>query len=360
MKTKKHFLALADGEVFYGDSCGASADSFGEAVFNTGMTGYQEIATDPSYFGQIVALTTPEVGNYGVNHEDNESDGIHLGGMIFRKINQPSNYRSEGSFDAFLKSAGKPALTGVDIRRLVLHLRKAGTQKAYLHCTEDDFSENEAIQKAQNWSGLDGIDSVSEVSCRFFHPYPGSITDAPKVVVFDYGVKFSILRSLTAAGINVEILPAAAKARDALARKPNGILFSNGPGDPVGVKYAIETAHELIGSVPLMGICLGHQILALAAGAETERLAFGHHGCNHPVKCLINGSVAITSQNHNFAVRLETLPKTLELSHVNLNDGTVEGIRHRTEPVFSVQFHPEAAPGPHDAKSLFQQFRQMF
>ncbi len=360
MNVKQHFLALADGEIFYGDSCGAAVDSLGEAVFNTGMTGYQEIATDPSYFGQIVALTTAEIGNYGVNHNDNESAGLHLGGMIFREINPPSNFRSEGSFDCFLKSAGKPALARVDVRRLVLHLRKTGTQKAYLHCSSADLTESEAVQRAQNWPGLDGIDSASEVSCRIPYQYSSSVEGAPKVVVFDFGVKYSILRALAASGINVEILPAAAEARDALARKPNGILFSNGPGDPAGVKSAIKTARDLIGTVPLMGICLGHQILALAAGAETGRLTFGHHGCNHPVKSLLDGTVAITSQNHNFAVRPETLPAALELTHVNLNDGTVEGIRHRTEPVISVQFHPEAAPGPHDSKDLFQQFRQMF
>ena len=351
------YLALADGTVFPGVSCGASCDLPGEAVFNTGMTGYQEIVSDPSYFGQIVALSTAEVGNYGCNDEDMESRGVFLNGLIVQNLNPPSSWRSQQSLDGLLQKAGRPILAGVDTRKLVLHLRETGTQKAWLHADGTPLLPEEAVAKANAWSGLDGLDCASQVAAKA--PYTWCPEGERRVVVIDCGVKYNILRQLATMGCRVEVVPCGTTAEAILAMKPDGVLLSNGPGDPEGVKGVIEAVRKLLGRVPVMGICLGHQILGLACGAKTGRLSFGHHGCNHPVKNLLTQNVEITSQNHNFAVLPESLPAELEVTHLNLNDNSIEGMRHRTLPAFSVQYHPEAAPGPFDARYLFGQFRDL-
>ncbi len=350
------FLALADGTIFPGVSCGAPVDLPGEAVFNTGMTGYQEILSDPSYYGQIVALSTAEVGNYGCNEEDMESRDLFLSGLIVQNMNPPSSWRSQESLSDCLKRHGKPALSGMDTRRLVLHLRDHGTQKAWLHADGTDLSPEEAVAKAKEWHGLDGIDCATKVAAKA--PYDWNQEGDKTVVVIDCGVKWNILRCLAKQGFKVRVLPAGCTADDVLALSPDGVLLSNGPGDPDGVQGVIPCVKQLLGRIPIMGICLGHQILGLACGGRTGRLPFGHHGCNHPVQEVATGQVAITSQNHNFALLPDALPDCLEVTHWNLNDHTIEGVRHKTLPAFSVQYHPEAAPGPWDAEYLFRQFRQ--
>ena len=351
------YLALADGTVFNGVSCGAACDLPGEAVFNTGMSGYQEIVSDPSYFGQIVTLSTAEVGNYGCNDEDMESRGVFLNGLIVQNLNPPSSWRSRRSLDDLLKNSGRPILSGVDTRRLVLHIRENGTQKAWLHADGTELPVEEAVAKARAWSGLDGLDCAAEVAVA--KPYNWSDKGDLHVVVIDCGVKYNILRQLAANGFRVTVVPCGTTAEAIFNLRPDGVLLSNGPGDPDGVVGVVDCVKKLLGKVPIMGICLGHQILGLACGAKTGRLHFGHHGCNHPVKNLLTNTVEITSQNHNFAIMPDSLGDNLEVTHVNLNDGTIEGVRHRTLPAFSVQYHPEAAPGPFDARYLFGQFKEL-
>ena len=366
------FLALADGTVFRGHSVGAARDGLGEVVFNTGMTGYQEILSDPSYAGQFVTMTYPEIGNVGVNEEDMESRRLFANGFVIREMNEPSNWRSTCSLEETLVGAGIPAIAGVDTRELTALLRDSGTQKGYLS-VEGRVAEAEAVRLALAWPGLDNQDYAAKVSCLESYRWDadgkrslswGIAESLPepdlRVVAYDFGIKWNILRSLRAAGMEVTVVPARTGAREVLALRPDGVFFSNGPADPAAVTYAIDAARELLGKVPLMGICLGHQLFGIALGGKTYRLKFGHHGCNHPVRDLRSGAVEITSQNHNFCVDPESLDRgSVEVTHLNLNDGTVEGFAHRSEPLFSVQYHPEAAPGPHDPHHLFGRFREI-
>ena len=364
------FLVLADGTVFRGVAFGARQDRLGEAVFNTGMSGYQEILTDPSYAGQFVALTTAEIGNYGVNPEDVESRGLFLSGLMVNDLTEPSNYRSTESVDAYLARNGVPGIYGVDVRALTLHLRDHGSQRAWLHVSGEPMDPAEGAKRAQAWEGLDGQDYAAKVSCAEFYEFAPCWSRAPEsakrplVVCYDFGVKTNILRNL-AAFARVVVVPAKTPAESVRAMKPDGVFLSNGPADPAALPYAAANIRDILGldgkhaPIPTMGICLGHQLLSIACGAKTGRLKFGHHGCNHPVKNLATGHVEITSQNHNFAVQDASMPDCLEVTHVNLNDHTIEGVRHRTLPAFSVQYHPESCPGPHDSKYLFDAFRKL-
>ncbi len=359
-RAKPAFLALADGTVVRGWSCGAAVDRLGEVVFNTGMTGYEEILTDPSYAGQIVTLTMPEIGNTGFNGEDYESRAIHAAGLLVRELNPPSNWRSEETLEKTLQRWNLPALAGLDTRALTLKLREGGTQKAFL-CTTGSVSPAEAVEKARAWEGLDGQDYAAKVSTTEAYDWPATVSaQAPLVAVLDYGIKFNTLRLLAREGFRVRVLPAKSTAADVLKLKPAGVMLSNGPADPAALHYAAETIRGLLGRVPIMGICLGHQLLGIALGGKTRRLKFGHHGCNHPVMDLRTKTVEITSQNHNYMVDADSLdPDVAEITHLSLNDRTVEGLEARKFPAFSLQYHPEAAPGPHDAVPAFVRFREL-
>ena len=362
-RERKAFIALADGAVFRGVAFGARKDRVGEVVFNTGMSGYQEVLTDPSYAGQFVTLTTAEVGNYGINPEDVESRGLFLHGLVVNEYNPPSNYRATGSLDEYLREAGVPGIYGVDTRALTLRLRDFGNQRAYLHVSDDEeeADEERAVAAARAWEGLDGQDYAARVTCPSpweFAPAAGSAGAHAHIVCYDFGVKMNILRRL-AEFSRVTVVPAKTSAEEVLRLRPDGVFLSNGPADPAAVVYAQANIRRLLGKVPMMGICLGHQLLSLACGAKTARLKFGHHGSNHPVKNLLTGRVEISSQNHNFAVVPESVPDALEVTHVNLNDGSIEGVRHKTLKAFSVQYHPESCPGPHDSRYLFDEFKKM-
>jgi carbamoyl-phosphate synthase small subunit len=371
---KKAVLALADGTVFKGTAFGAEGESIGEVVFNTVMTGYQEVLTDPSYCGQIVTMTYPLIGNYGINHNDNEAQHPVLAGFVVKEyINHPSNWRSTQSLNSYLKEQGIIGISSIDTRSLTKHIRDAGAQTGVI--STSDLDEKRLIQKAREAPDLIGRDLVREVSCQ--KPYEweegtwkiqSGNTDEPqktlnsrrpKVIVYDYGAKRNILRYLVDMGCQVYIVPAQTPAREVLEMQPHGIMLSNGPGDPEAVIYAIEIVRELIGQKPIFGICLGHQILGLALGGKTYKLKFGHHGGNQPVMDLKTKKIEITTQNHGFALDIDSIGNDVELTHINLNDRTVEGMRHKSLPIFSVQYHPEASPGPHDAGYLFNRFLKM-
>lgn len=350
-------LALEDGKIYKGRSFGADTEKCGEVVFNTSMTGYQEIITDPSYKGQIVTMTYPLIGNYGVNDEDVESRRPFVDGFVVKEYSKiASNWRSKKTLGDYLKENGIPAIEGIDTRDLTLHIRQAGAMKAILSTT--DLDESSLIKKARHSPGLVGVDLVKDVMPA--KVYEWNNKGKYKVVVLDCGVKFNSLRELAGNGCRVTVVPASMPSKEILALKPDGILLSNGPGDPAALPYVVNTVRELIGKLPIFGICLGHQMLGQALGGKTYKLKFGHHGGNQPVKDLKSGKVAISVQNHGFCVDIDTLnKKEVAITHINLNDQTLEGMRHRKFPVFSVQFHPEAGPGPHDAKCLFGNFIDM-
>ena len=356
-REKKAFLALADGAVFRGYAFGAKTDTVGEAVFNTGMAGYKQIITDPSYAGQFVVFTTAEVGAYAANLEKNESRQVFLNGIVVNSLDWVSPELKEESLHDYMLAQGKPGIAGVDTRALTLHLREHGAQKAYLHVDGTEMSEEEAVKKAQEWEGLDGQDYASKVSDP--NGYEFSKEGDLNVVALDFGIKTNILRNLADQGMKVTVLPITATYEQIMAKNPDGVFLSNGPADPNSLPQVYNMVKQLLGKVPLMGICLGNQLLGLALGAKVSKLKFGHHGCNHPVKNLRTGAVEITSQNHNYAIDEASLPADVEVSHINLNDNTVEGIRCKNVPAFSVQYHPESAPGPNDSIYLFNEFRQM-
>jgi len=351
-------LALEDGKIFKGESFGASGESFGEVVFNTGMTGYQEVITDPSYKGQIVVMTYPLIGNYGINNEDNESRKPFLEGFVVKEYSKVvSNWRSVKSLGDYLKENNILGIEGVDTRELTLHIRQAGAMKAVLSTI--DLDEQSLVKKARDSQSLVGIDLVKEVSVDKKYDWKQDPKSKKlfKVVVIDCGVKYNILRQLEASGCQVVVVPAKTSAEEIMKMKPDGLFLSNGPGDPSVVDYVVNTTKKLLDKLPIFGICLGHQMLGQAFGGKTFKLKFGHHGSNHPVKDLKTGKVAITVQNHGFCVDIDSLnKKDIEITHINLNDNTLEGMRHKKLPVFSVQYHPEAGPGPHDAAYLFQDF----
>jgi carbamoyl-phosphate synthase small subunit len=380
----KAILALEDGSVFHGAGFGARASACGEVCFNTSMTGYQEILTDPSYKGQIVTMTYPLIGNYGVNGQDVESWQPHVAGFVIRELSPVvSNWRAESSLSDYLEQNGIPGIQGIDTRALTRKLRVRGALNGFI--STEGITDAEALKRAREWPGLIGVDYVKEVThkqafawdqndeqsanftlvrgggsveARAVHePLPPA--DIP-VVAYDYGMKYNILRRLRQHGFKVQVMPATATAEETLRHKPAGIFLSNGPGDPAALGYAVQAVSDLMKTgLPIFGICLGHQILGQAFGGKTFKLKFGHRGGNQPVKDLESGKVEITSQNHGFAVDPATLPADVVVDRINLNDQTVEGMRHKTKPIFCVQYHPEASPGPHDSTGLFGRFRGM-
>ena len=380
----KAILALEDGSVFHGAGFGAATSACGEVCFNTSMTGYQEILTDPSYKGQIVTMTYPLIGNYGVNDQDVESWRPHAAGFVIRELSPVvSNWRADHSLASYLEQNGIPGIQGIDTRALTKKLRVRGALKGFI--STQPISDAEAIERAKSWQGLVGVDYVKEVTHK--EPFqwdaedqqsaefdlvrgiarldarnvrqPLPPADVP-IVAYDFGMKYNILRRLRQHGFKVQVVPATTTAAEALKYKPAGIFLSNGPGDPSALGYAVQAVSDLVDSgVPIFGICLGHQILGQAFGGKTFKLKFGHRGGNQPVKDLESGKVEITSQNHGFAVDATSLPADVTVNRINLNDQTVEGMRHKRKPIFCVQYHPEASPGPHDSTPLFAEFRQM-
>lgn len=380
----KAILALEDGSVFHGTGFGAATSACGEVCFNTSMTGYQEILTDPSYKGQIVTMTYPLIGNYGVNEQDVESWRPHAAGFVIRELSPVvSNWRADYSLSAYLEQNGIPGIQGIDTRALTKKLRVRGALKGFI--STQPVPDAEAVERAKNWQGLVGVDYVKEVTHQEAFVWdaddkqsaafdlvrgnakvdsrqvrlPMPPADVP-IVAFDFGMKYNILRRLRQQGFKVQVVPATTTAAEVLKHKPAGIFLSNGPGDPSALGYAVQAVKDLLDTgMPIFGICLGHQILGQAFGGKTFKLKFGHRGGNQPVKDLESGRVEITSQNHGFAVDARTLPSEVTVNRINLNDQTVEGMRHQKKPVFCVQYHPEASPGPHDSTPLFAEFRQM-
>jgi carbamoyl-phosphate synthase small subunit len=380
-------LALEDGRVWRGRGFGARTEVVGEVVFNTSMTGYQEILTDPSYCGQIVTMTYPLIGNYGVNSEDAESRRVFAEGLVVRELSRTvSNWRADLSLDQYLKDAGIPGISDIDTRSLVRHIRERGSMRGCLSTSETN--EKVVIERARKAPEMVGLDLASVVTCeepyvwtddqsyaygspRLLHPAvkpaaaeradQGAAIREPRfhVVAYDFGLKHNSLRNMAALACRVTVVPAHTSAEDVIELKPDGIWLSNGPGDPEPLTGVVANLRKLIGRYPMFGICLGHQLMGLAVGGRTYKLPFGHHGGNQPVKDLSTGRVEITAQNHGFAVDADSLPQDCEVTHINLNDNTVEGLRHRSLPVYSVQYHPEAGPGPHDAAPLFDKFVEM-
>ncbi len=372
---------LEDGSRFDGWSCGAVGEEVGEVCFNTSLTGYQEIMSDPSYAGQLVAMTYTQIGNVGINQEDMESSRPWIRGFIIKESSRiPSSWRCEETLTSFLERNNIPAIEGIDTRKLITILREKGAQRGVL--STEDFNSASLLAKTQAWPGMEGMDLTQEVTCSQSYPWregdlpwkenpwhirslevkkAGSEAGKPfRVVALDFGVKYNILRNLTGAGCAVTVVPATTSAAEVLALKPDGIFLSNGPGDPDAVKHGVATIGKLLESgKPMFGICLGHQMLCLALGGSTEKMKFGHRGGNHPVRNRATGLVEVTSQNHGFVVNRESLPAEVEITHESLFDGTVEGIRLKNSPVFSVQYHPEASPGPHDAHYLFREFVEL-
>jgi carbamoyl-phosphate synthase small subunit len=366
-------LALENGTTFHGKAAGAEGLAAGEVVFNTSMTGYQEVLTDPSYAGQIVTMTCPEIGNYGVSEDDVESRGVRVAGFIVRSESPiASNWRADGSLRQYLTTNGIVAISDIDTRALTRLLRSAGVMRGVIGTGRVD--QDELVDRARALPMMEGADLVKDVTCAEPFDWPGPLRGGEvedeftvqmpvpsgrplRVAAYDYGMKWNILRRLTAYGCQVRVYPASTPAARLLETSPDGVFLSNGPGDPAVLDYAIDNARAVVHSgVPVFGICLGHQVLGLAMGAQTFKLKFGHRGANHPVKDLATGKIEITSQNHGFAVDPASLPSDVAVTHVNLYDQTIEGLRHATQPVFCVQYHPEAAPGPHDADYLFDQF----
>ena len=355
-KSNSAILLLADGRIFEGKSFGYQGETTGEVCFNTGMTGYQEILTDPSYCKQIVTMTSPHIGNYGINEEDIESENIQVAGFVIKEETMtPSNWRSTQSLGEYLKKNKIVGIKEIDTRSLTRHIRDKGAMNGII--SSNDLDIQSLDKKLKKFPDMNGLDLAKDVTTQKKYKWPGK--GQYKVAVIDFGIKKNILRLLSDVGCELTVFPASIKAEDILSFEPDGVFLSNGPGDPLAVTYGIETVKKLLGKVPLFGICLGHQILALALGASTFKLKFGHRGINHPVRNNEKNTVEITSQNHGFAVDLDSLPPNVISTHINLNDNTSGGIRCTDIPAFSVQYHPESSPGPHDSRYLFNQFIEM-